>query len=82
MIYRKKRFENKKKSTRYQNIENDQYNLHKNKIRLVQSQQNFMPQRLKFDKNVLKFTGCFIGYVKENTYENYRIRTCNIFFLD
>ena len=39
-----------------------------------------MPQRLKFYKNVLKFTGCFIGYVKENTYENYRIPTCNILY--
>ena len=39
-----------------------------------------MPQRLKFYKNVLKFTECFIGYVKENTYENYRIRTYNILY--
>ena len=37
-----KRFKNKKESTRYQNIDNDQYNLPKNKIRLVQSHQNLM----------------------------------------
>ena len=75
-----KRFENKKESTRYQNIENDQYNLPKNKIRLVQSQQNLMPQWLKFDKNVLKFTGYFIEHVTESAYENYRIRVCNILY--
>ena len=61
-------------------MENDQYNLPKNKIRLVQSQQNFMPQRLKFDENKLKFTGYFIEHATESAYKNYRIRTCNILY--
>ena len=75
-----KRFENRKESIRYQsplhqNIEPPQTNLQVN-----QSQQNLLPQWLKFDKNVLKFTGYFVEHVTESAYENYRIRTCNILY--
>ena len=72
-----KRLENRKESTRYQN---PPYEPSITKIRVTQSQQNLMPQWLKFDKNVLKFTGYFVEHVTESAYENYRIRTCNILY--
>ena len=49
-------------------------------MRVNQSQQNLLPQWLKFDKNVLKFIGYFVEHVTESAYENYRIRTCNILY--
>ena len=39
-----------------------------------------LPQWIKYDKNVLKFTGYFTEHVVESAYENYRIRKCNIFY--
>ena len=39
-----------------------------------------MPQWLKFDKNMLKFTGYFIEHVTESTYQNYSISICNILY--
>ena len=39
-----------------------------------------MTQWLKFDKNVLKFTRYFVDLVMESTFENYRIRACNILY--
>ena len=71
------RFENRKESTRYQS---PPYESSNTKIRVNQSQQNLMPQWLKFDKNVLKFTGYFVEHVTESAYENYRIRACNILY--
>jgi len=73
----KNRFENRKESTRYQN---PPYEPSTTKVRVTQSQQNLMPQWLKYDKNVLKFTGYFVEHVTESAYENYRIRTCNILY--
>ena len=76
----KNRFENMKESTRYQS---PPYQPRINQIKVNQSQQNLLPQWLKFDKNVLKFTGYFVEHVTESAYENYRIRTCNIlYYLD
>ena len=72
-----KRFENRKESTRYQS---PPYEPPVNTIRVNQSQQNLLPQWLKFDKNVLKFVGYFVEHVTESAYENYRIRTCNILY--
>ena len=71
------RFENRKESTRYQS---PPYESSNTKIRVNQSQQNLMPQWLKFDKNVLKFTGYFVEHVTESAYDNYRIRACNILY--
>lgn len=45
-----------------------------------QSYPRLLPQWIKFDKNVLKFTGYFVEHVVESAYENYRIRKCNIFY--
>ena len=73
-----KRFENRKDSMRYQS-QTPAYEP-KKKINLAQSQQNLLPQWLKFDKNVLKFVGYFVEHVTESAYENYRIRTCNILY--
>ena len=53
-----KRFENRKESTRYQS---PPYEPPVNTIRVNQSQQNLLPQWLKFDKNVLKFVGYFLN---------------------
>lgn len=39
-----------------------------------------LPQWIKYDKNVLKFTGYFVEHIVESAYENYRIRKCNIFY--
>ena len=71
------RFENRKESTRYQN---PPYEPQINTIKVNQSQQNLLPQWLKFDKNVLKFVGYFVEHVTESAYENYRIRSCNILY--
>ena len=71
------RFENRKESTRYQN---PPYEPQISTIKVNQSQQNLLPQWLKFDKNVLKFVGYFVEHVTESAYENYRIRSCNILY--
>ena len=39
-----------------------------------------LPQWIKYDKNVLKFTAYFVEHIVESAYENYRIRKCNIFY--
>ncbi|MCQ2821058.1 MAG: DUF1126 domain-containing protein [archaeon] len=39
-----------------------------------------LPQWLKYDKSVLKFTGYFVEHVTESAYENYRYRKCNIYY--
>ena len=71
------RYGKRKESLRYQNVSCEPP---PNKIRVNQSQQNLMPQWLKFDKNVLKFTGYFVEHVTESAYENYRVRVCNILY--
>jgi len=73
----KNRFENRKESTRYQSPPLEPP---VDTMRVNQSQQNLLPQWLKFDKNVLKFIGYFVEHVTESAYENYRIRTCNILY--
>jgi hypothetical protein len=45
-----------------------------------QSYPRILPQWIKFDKNVLKFTGYFVEHVVESAYENYRIRKCNLLY--
>ena len=39
-----------------------------------------LPQWLKYDKNVLKFEGYFNEHVNESSFENYRIRPCQILY--
>ena len=39
-----------------------------------------LPQWIKYDKNVLKFSAYFVEHIVESAYENYRIRKCNIFY--
>ena len=82
----RKNFENRKESQRYkdfrelqsQSLENNVYNQP-----LSQSHNNLLPQWIKYDKNVLKFSGYFQEHVTESSYENYRIRPCNIlYYLD
>jgi len=73
----KNRYETRKESLRYQS---PSYIPSTNNLRVNQSQQILMPQWLKFDKNVLKFTGYFVEHVTESAYENYRIRACNILY--
>ena len=79
-----KNFENRKESQRYQNLSHsEKTNFQKNNVftsPISQSQQNLLPQWLKFDKVVLKFNGYFVENVIESAYENYRIRPCNILY--
>ena len=75
----KNNFENRKESQRYQNP--DYFQTEPSLSSGVsKSQQIVLPQWLKFDKKVLKFNGYFKEHVTESSYENYRIRPCNILY--
>ena len=63
----KNRYETRKESLRYQS---PSYIPPTNNLRVNQSQQILMPQWLKFDKNVLKFTGYFVEHVLESAFGN------------
>ena len=39
-----------------------------------------LPQWIKYDKNILKFTGYFTGHVESVHMKIYRLRKCNIFY--
>ena len=49
----------------------------------LNSYPRILPQWIKFDKKVLKFTAYFQEHVVESVYENYKIRACDIlYYLD
>ncbi len=79
---KKNNYENRKESTRYQNLDylNTDTSQNKKYNPVAQSQKNLLPQWLKYDKKVLKFNGYFVESVSESAYENYRIRPCNILY--
>lgn len=47
---------------------------------LNESYPRILPQWIKNDKKVLKFNCYFVEHVVESAYENYRIRTCDIYY--
>lgn len=47
---------------------------------LNESFPRILPQWIKNDKKVLKFTGFFLEHIVESAYENFRVRSLNIFY--
>ena len=52
----------------------------KHNIMVKSASEVCLPQWLKYDKNVLRFEGYFNEHVNESSFENYRIRPCEILY--